>query len=87
MYQLRLRQRKGSIRIDQQMAVGRGDVRQAGGDMETILGLHHAEGASAVEDLRHQAGMAGIQVLDHHDPGGEVGRQRLQHRGQRAKPS
>src|SRR5205807_3958262 len=63
--------------------IGRSDMDHPGPQWFTVLRLFHPQGGAAAEDVRHEAAVPGIQVLDHGNRSGEVGRQARKDMAQR----
>ena len=63
---------------DQQVLVGRCGIGRRRLELGPFGGLLDAQLRAAPQDVRHQAAMAGVEMLDDHDGEAEVRRQRAQ---------
>ena len=86
MHGVRVRQAQSAPRVDQEVVVGRGDVdrRRLGGD--TLGCLLDPERRSPAQDLRHEARVPRVEVLDDDHGDREVSRQGAQHRADGRQP-
>ena len=74
MHRVRVRQAQAAVRADQEMLVGRRDVDGGRLDPGPRAGFLHLERRPAAQDLRHEAPVAGVQVLDDQHGNREIGR-------------
>src|SRR5262249_7454960 len=80
-HQFRLRELENTVRVDQQVAIRRGDVDGSRCGPVAVRRFLHPQCRRPGKDLRHQAAMVRIDVLDDDDDDPEIRRKRRQPRG------
>ena len=82
-HRVRVREAEAALGGHEQMLVGRCDVDGGGFDPGPLGRLLDVQRRPPVEDLRHEAAVAGVEVLDDDDGDREVGREAPQDRTDR----
>lgn len=86
MHRIRVRQAQAAVRADKETLVRRRDGDGGRLGPGPLPGFLHSERRPPAQDLRHEAPVAGIQVLDDENGDREVRRKRTQDRGDGRQP-
>ena len=82
MHQFRLGEGQRAVGIDQQVAVGRGNVDGGRAQVIAFFGLLDLQRRAPAEDFSHQAAVTRVEMLDDDNGGRKIGRQAADHLAQ-----